>query len=1001
MLLELKQKVLQKHNFKRSVFLAGFLLFSGAFLLSSHVRAAGTPTVSGVLVTGQQNYDVQIGKTTNLTISGTNLDSVTTLVVDDTADIAINNIVKNSTTLTFDVVVSSSTPTGLHTVFLNGQASGIKGQFNVITPGSFSDFVGSGLLGFINKIIVGLLGLLNEAIYFIFYWLIAPLIQAMLSIHVYQDKFVNVIYPGWIIVRNICNIAFIVAIIAIALATLFRVSGYQLRSLLIKLVIAALLVNFSLVIGQAILGIADTVQSQFLPDNITVIRSLARDLMVTNTRDAVFNISVTNLGSFSYTVVFLFWVALALGSFLVFAAICVLLIIRMVALWVLLMLSPVAYVAGILPSTEGARSKWWEEFLKYAFFTPIMAFFLNLTALISDQVRAQGLLQSITNADFSTSNAPAVSVFVFKVGSNVVLLILLIVAIRVADFFGIYGAKVVSDVAERGVMAPFRAAGWGAGRGLGVLNDWKTRKSLEWAQPDAEGKVSFGKKMLFRTLNPATSIEGFKHQSEEKKQRLKTAAAGLAFDIGRQTKVFGGGPPSEEFHENVDKQVGAYEASNPYRTTDQMIAHYNEIQHSNASKFDKGIATEATVDQLAKNKDMNDLLVSQGFTADRQGYLMYLDEQWRSGNMSKARVARLAEKLSNHAFANNEFWYGWGSKDGKLIKVNKHQEDFVDQDGKTKKRWVFDGIDTTDRDSVQLNEDMLAQQQQKFAKKEPQELARSLHHSAVATADPDPGKGRQLSEVGADMILNADDRLYAQADRANKETVKAFISVFGNKDSYDNSVKSLAQSYQADAKKRNMTMTDSDARGVAEKQIKQFSEKFLRYDITSGSALRKERPDPIATMTDKYNLQADWRSMPENNRKEVQGYYKEVIEKPGQYTFNNTTIEAKITDNTVRNNIKNKVTEHISAEMAGNLNPADYPGLPAVALSDLKTARSNVATAIKNQITAHPDTQLGTVQMKQNLETAVRGALGQSAGFAALSRTQQDLAVAKILSDLK
>jgi len=48
-----------------------------------------------------------------------------------------------------------------------------------------------------------------------------------------------------------------------------------------------------------------------------------------------------------------------------------------VALWVLLLISPVAYACGVLPSTQQYRSKWWEEFVKYAFFTPIMAFFFK------------------------------------------------------------------------------------------------------------------------------------------------------------------------------------------------------------------------------------------------------------------------------------------------------------------------------------------------------------------------------------------------------------------------------------------------------------------------------------------------------------------------------------------------------------------------------------------------------------------------------------------------
>src|SRR6185369_10487991 len=80
--------------------------------------------------------------------------------------------------------------------------------------------------------------------------------------------------------------------------------------------------------------------------------------------------------SFSTIVQSLVWLSMSLGTFATFLAIAVFLLIRIVFLWVLLLVSPIAYAAGILPSTAHYRDEWWDTFLKYAFFTPIMAFFL-------------------------------------------------------------------------------------------------------------------------------------------------------------------------------------------------------------------------------------------------------------------------------------------------------------------------------------------------------------------------------------------------------------------------------------------------------------------------------------------------------------------------------------------------------------------------------------------------------------------------------------------------
>ncbi len=314
------------------------------------------------------------------------------------------------------------------------------------------------VVSLINRIVLIIAGIINQFIYFIFYWLIAPLIQAMLSIHTYQDSFVSVIYAGWEIVRNICNILFIVAIIAMGMGTLLRFESYQWRHLLVQLVIAALLVNFSLVIGQTILAFADTIQNQFLPNNVDVIRSLARDLMVSNTSNALGQ-SINSTGSFASTIQYLFWVSLAIGSFLVFAAMAVFLVVRVVALWVLLMLSPIAYVARILPTTKGLSGTWWSNFLKYAFFTPVLAFFLNMAAVISNNARNSPVLQQITTATFSDSAFPKLSEFVFTVASNIILLVFLLLAIRVASQFGVVGGDVLKDIGEKGVKLPFTWTG--------------------------------------------------------------------------------------------------------------------------------------------------------------------------------------------------------------------------------------------------------------------------------------------------------------------------------------------------------------------------------------------------------------------------------------------------------------------------------------------------------------------------------------------------------------
>src|SRR3989344_9199010 len=64
----------------------------------------------------------------------------------------------------------------------------------------------------------------------------------------------QVITSIWTLVRDFVNIFFILILVIIAFATIFnRPQGYRASELLPKLIIAALLVNFSLVITQTVI----------------------------------------------------------------------------------------------------------------------------------------------------------------------------------------------------------------------------------------------------------------------------------------------------------------------------------------------------------------------------------------------------------------------------------------------------------------------------------------------------------------------------------------------------------------------------------------------------------------------------------------------------------------------------------------------------------------------------------------------------------------------------
>ncbi len=477
------------------------------------------------------------------------------------------------------------------------------------TPGTSSvGKSGSPLLGFINELIAILTAFVQELIYLLFTALVVPLIEAMLSIRTYTDQFAAVIYPGWIVVRNVCNILFIIAIMAIAMGTLLRLDGYQFRSMLINLIVAALLVNFSLFVGQAVLGVADTVQSQFLPNNKAVIRSLGADLVLNN-REAFSRFArgdFASQGYFSQTVVPLFMLVVSAGTFMVFLAIAAFLAIRVVMLWILLMVSPVAYAAGALPSTAHYREEWWETFLKYAFFTPVMAFCLNMAAVIVNAQKTNPVLRQISSAEFSDNN---LSSFVFNVASNILLLIFLLVALQAAEKFSIIGAGKITDFAKGGMFAlPKIAAGYGA------------RKWNEFTANTVRGhgrKVSFGRAVASAALNPVAFAKAWAKEREKKDHRAQEKAELAALEVVQQrfaspkTFLFGGGKIKQHILAH-DKHEEDDEAKNFANMSRENVAR-NAAEISTLGFSEDDMASKRGVIKLAMHKGYIDDVVEEAY----------------------------------------------------------------------------------------------------------------------------------------------------------------------------------------------------------------------------------------------------------------------------------------------------------------------------------------------------------------------------------------------------
>ncbi len=186
---------------------------------------------------------------------------------------------------------------------------------------------------------------------------------------------------GWPIVRNFSNIIIVLGFIAIAMATILRIKEYEAKALLSKLIIAAVFVNFSLVICGFIINISHAIITSFLsPNGVSVMAVFSSETAVALVNRVIALLSPnTRANPISAVGLFLggsFYNIMVIVVYLLYS---LLFLFRILMLWILVILSPLAFVCSVFPATRGmVYEKWRDQFIQWCFVGAAGAFFLYL-----------------------------------------------------------------------------------------------------------------------------------------------------------------------------------------------------------------------------------------------------------------------------------------------------------------------------------------------------------------------------------------------------------------------------------------------------------------------------------------------------------------------------------------------------------------------------------------------------------------------------------------------
>jgi hypothetical protein len=280
---------------------------------------------------------------------------------------------------------------------------------------------------------------------------------------------------GWIALRDMSNMFFIVILLVMAFATILKIDAYGYKQVLKRLILMAILINFSKLIVGLVIDASQLVMLTF----VATWKDIAAGNMVTALGlDSIMNIKAKESSgpldiAGGIIVGYLFaGIFIILTCIVVFGFIITLLA-RVVMLWVLIVLSPLAFLANAFPGTQSYFSQWMSAFTKELIVGPVLAFFLWLSFTIVGggsgansvgsvignlpdsqqadlQVRQTGGLTKATETD---------NFFKFIVG-----IAMLLGALKVTQSIGGVASGIGMKMADKAKAGAIGAAAWGASK---------------------------------------------------------------------------------------------------------------------------------------------------------------------------------------------------------------------------------------------------------------------------------------------------------------------------------------------------------------------------------------------------------------------------------------------------------------------------------------------------------------------------------------------------------
>ena len=330
-------------------------------------------------------------------------------------------------------------------------------------------------------------------------WIISP---RAISLDYTNPSGNPIIEVGLGITQGFANIFLVLVLLYIAIATILRLQEYQAQKLLPIFILVALLVNFAPVVAGVVVDASNIVMEFFVsslsPDEFSIFMSNKMDHLISAISEAKTSEEIRD------PFVQMVMIAIIINVLtMVFILYFFLFLARYIAIWMLVILSPLAFVALILPNTRNYFKEWWKQLINWSFIGAIGGFFmyLSLSMVVLIQNDSSRVNINIDQPDLNTV-LPYIVPIVFLVAGFIYSLKGAAAGSSIAIGMAKRAPRLAFGAARKTIRGAGKSADWIAKKAklnqrkiLGgrmtrreaiskVTSNWEQKRGLRWFLPD-------------------------------------------------------------------------------------------------------------------------------------------------------------------------------------------------------------------------------------------------------------------------------------------------------------------------------------------------------------------------------------------------------------------------------------------------------------------------------------------------------------------------------------